>query len=159
MPQSSQKLKAGESRGLPVKGHSVGTACSSADRPDQGIGKRAVPLLKHDHGGKDFLLAFHNENVSPKCPLDRGGDGMVRKTIGAIEHPNGFDHRHNTDETGVLLGQLPFDQLGCLRRLDGIVLREVAEIIDVWRAAEHRRRRQRRLRSSLRLSLAAAAEA
>jgi hypothetical protein len=38
-------------------------------------------------------------------------------------------------------------------------LREVAEIIDVWRAAEHRRRRQRRLRSSLRLSLAAAAEA
>jgi hypothetical protein len=30
---------------------------------------------------------------------------MVRKTIGAIEHPNGFDHRHNTDETGVLLGQ------------------------------------------------------
>ena len=71
MPQSSQKLKAGESRGLPVNGHSVGTACSSADRPDQGIGKRAVPLLKHDHGGKDFLLAFHNENVSPKCPLDR----------------------------------------------------------------------------------------
>jgi len=105
VPQSSQKLKAGESRGLPVKGDSVGTACSSADRPDQGIGKRAVPPLKRDHGGKDFLLAFHNENVSPKCPLDRGGDGMVRKTIGAIEHPNGFDHRHNTDETGVLLGQ------------------------------------------------------
>src|SRR5271165_247956 len=134
----SQKLKAGESRGLPVKGQSAGTACSSADSPDQGIGKRAVPFLERDHGGKDFLFAFHNENVSPKRALDRGGDGMVRKTIGAIEHPYGFDHCHNTDETGVLLGQLPFDQLGRLRRLNGIVLREVADK-DVGIESDHRR--------------------
>jgi hypothetical protein len=79
----SQKPEAGESRRLLVKGQSAGTACSDAEPPDQGVGKRAVPLLKRDHGGKHFLFAFYNENVSLEPALDRGGDRVVRKTIGA----------------------------------------------------------------------------
>src|SRR6266478_6261562 len=95
-------------------------------------------LIKRDHGGKHFLFACYNENVSLERALDRGGDRVVRKTIGAVEHPYGLRHHHNTEESGVLLGQLLLDQLPRLWRLDGIVLREVADK-DVGIEPDHRR--------------------
>src|SRR5207302_10931905 len=95
-----------------------------------------------DHGGKDFLFALDHEDVGLQHALDGSRDVGVREPIGALENPHGFGHGDDADEAAILLGQLPFDELRRLRRLNRIVLREVADE-DVGAEPDHLRLRRR----------------
>ena len=65
--------------------------------------------------------------VSVKPALNGSGDFVVRKAVRAPHDPCGPGDCQNTEETGVLLGQLPFDEFRRLERFNGVVLREVAD--------------------------------
>src|SRR5258708_40139602 len=80
-----QKLEMGEPQSLPVEGKRAGAARFGAERPDEGIGERAAPLLERDHGGKDFLLALDRDDVGLQHALDGGRDLGACKPVGAIE--------------------------------------------------------------------------
>src|SRR5258708_36800938 len=137
-----QKLEMGEPQSLPVEGKRAGAARFGAERPDEGIGERAAPLLERDHGGKDFLLALDRDDVGLQHALDGGRDLGACKPVGAIEDPGGFGHGDDADETAIVLGQLPLDEPRRLRGLNGIVLRQVADQ-DVGIEPDHRRLRRR----------------
>src|SRR5260370_23122684 len=63
---------------------------------------------------------------------------MVRKAIGAVDDPYGLDHRDDADEAGIIPRQPALDQLRRLGRLNGVVLREVADE-NVGVEPDHRR--------------------
>src|ERR1700747_734840 len=117
------KLKTGKTQRLVVKCQGAGTARLCAESSDDGIGERALSILKRDHGRENLLLVLHNEHFSLKHALDGRSDFMSCETIGTVQNPHGPDHRHNAEEAGVFLGQSPFDYLCCLQRLNWVILR------------------------------------
>src|SRR5258708_35657595 len=55
----SGEFKAAQPRSLMVECQGARATCSDAERRDDRIGERALPLLKCDHGGGKFLLLFY----------------------------------------------------------------------------------------------------
>src|SRR5271155_3636609 len=79
-----------------------------------------------------------------------------REPISALEHPNKLSERCHADETGIAGTELVFDETRRLRRLPGIVLRDIA---DENVGIESNHRRLRRLRSAAPFATAASMSA
>src|ERR1700680_1245334 len=88
-------LKAGQTERTLVERQSAGATRSGTKRRNDGIGKRALPRLERDHGGKHLLLILDDEHVNLQRPLDRGGRLLDREAVDAGKDPDGLDHRHN----------------------------------------------------------------
>jgi hypothetical protein len=81
---SRHHLEAGEPRHPAIEGRSAGAASSGAEPTDQGVNKRAVPLLECDHRGEDLLFNFHYEPVRLQRAPDGGGGSNEARGISPL---------------------------------------------------------------------------